>query len=154
VVIIADTTALIALENAGHFQLLRLVFGELTITPVVAAEWRADVPVWINIVAVKDTARYLQMRQNVDAGEASSLALALEVAGSRVLTDDRKARLLAEELHVPTTGTLAVLLLAKEQGHVPSVRPLIVALQESGFRLSSALVDHVLSMAGESEGGV
>ncbi|MBL7951902.1 MAG: DUF3368 domain-containing protein [Flavobacteriales bacterium] len=153
-VIIADTTALIALENAGHFQLLELVFGELTITPVVAAEWGSKVPVWMKIVDVKDTARYMQLKQSVDAGEASSLALALEVVGSQVLTDDRKARQLAEQLHVPTTGTLAVLLFAKERGHVPRVQPLITALQESGFRISAALVEQVLTLAGEADGPV
>jgi predicted nucleic acid-binding protein len=153
VVIIADTTALIALENAGHFQLLELVFGELIITPIVATEWGAEVPVWIKVLPVKDNACYLRLKQSVDAGEASSLALALEVEDGRVLTDDRKARLLAEELHVPTTGTLAVLLLAKEQGHIPSVRPVIMSLQQSGFRISPVLVEHVLSIADEPDGG-
>lgn len=153
-VIIADTTALIALENAGHFHLLELIFGELTITPIVAAEWGSNVPGWIRVVDVKDASRYMELRQSVDAGEASSLALALEVVGSQVLTDDRRARQLAEQLHIPTTGTLAVLLLAKERGHVPHVRPVITALQDSGFRVSAALVEQVLTLAGEVDGSM
>lgn len=148
-VIIADTTALIALENAGHFHLLRLVFGELLITSVVASEWGTEVPPWIRVVDHKDTALFQEFTKHVDPGEASSLVLALETAGSKLLTDDRKARLLADRVEVPTTGTMAVLLLAKEQGHIPAVRPLINALQQSGFRVSSDLVDHVLRLAGE-----
>lgn len=149
-VIIADTTALIALENAGHFHLLRLVFGELLITTVVAAEWGTDVPPWIRVVDHKDSALFHEFTQHVDPGEASSLVLAVETTGSKLLTDDRKARLLADRIEVPTTGTMAVLLLAKEQGHIPAVRPLIISLQQSGFRVSSDLVDHVLRLAGES----
>lgn len=108
-----------------------------------------NVPDWIHIEPVKDHERFVQLKVVVDPGEASSLALALETPGSTVLTDDRKARLLADRLMVMTTGTLAVILLAKERGHIPSVRPVITALKGSGFRMSVALEKQVLLMADE-----
>jgi len=51
--------------------------------------------------------------------------------------------------NLPVTGTLAVLLRAKERGIIPSVRDVVDALIAANFRVSDALVHDVLRRAGE-----
>ncbi len=46
-------------------------------------------------------------------------------------------------------GSLAFLLIAKADGRIPLVRPLIEELRRSGIRLSANLVRDVLDLAGE-----
>lgn len=47
------------------------------------------------------------------------------------------------------TGTLGVLLLAKETGLLSSVEEVVKRLEGAGLHLSRSLVDRVLEMAGE-----
>jgi len=85
----------------------------------------------------------------LDVGEAQVLALAEEQTVSLVLIDERKARRYAERLGLPLSGTLGVLLLAKEEGIISAVAPLLKAIQEAGLYLHSELIERVLHMAGE-----
>jgi predicted nucleic acid-binding protein len=48
-----------------------------------------------------------------------------------------------------TRGSLSFLLIAKVEGRIPLVRPLIEELRASGMHLSEDLVRRVLSLAGE-----
>ena len=85
----------------------------------------------------------------LDQGEAEVLALAEERAARLVIIDERKGRRYANRLSIPLTGTLGVLLLAKERGLVTSLAPLLDELQEAGLYLDPDLVNQVLVLAGE-----
>jgi predicted nucleic acid-binding protein len=50
---------------------------------------------------------------------------------------------------LPVTGTLGVLLAAKDQGILPKVRDVLDALRAAGFRVSDALIQEILRRAGE-----
>jgi uncharacterized protein len=67
-----------------------------------------------------------------------------------VVLDERKARRYAERLGLSLTGTLGLLLLAKESGLLDSVADGIARLREAGLFLSPALVQRTLEIAGES----
>ena len=86
---------------------------------------------------------------SVDKGEASSIALALEIPNSILIIDEKKGRGLAQSLHLEIIGTLKVLLLAKQKGIIPSIKPLLVELDEHNFRFSKLLVKEVLIEARE-----
>ena len=47
-------------------------------------------------------------------------------------------------------GTLGLLLLAKEQGIIRTIQPMLGELRQSGFHMSIALYRQVLESAGES----
>ena len=53
-------------------------------------------------------------------------------------------------LGIPLTGTLGVLLLAKERGLVPLFAPLLDELHSAGLYLDPALVNQVLVLSGEA----
>ncbi len=83
-------------------------------------------------------------------GETETIALALRLGAARVILDERRATRHARSLGLPVIGTLGVLLLAKTEGHIPSVRPAIDDLMESGFYLSQWVIADALATAGEA----
>ena len=77
------------------------------------------------------------------------LALAVEHSARLVIIDERKGRRYARRLGLSLTGTLGILLLAKEEGLVTDVAPLIKQLLDEGLHFSSELVSRALTLAGE-----
>ena len=138
--------------------LLRGSFHEITIPSAVRDELlsaeketrrktlRAET--WIRVVALENPNR-TAVYAGLDEGEAQVLVLAEEQNASLVLIDERKARRYAERLKLPLSGTLGVLLLAKEEGIISAISPLLKALQEVGLYLHDDLVKQVLKLAGE-----
>jgi predicted nucleic acid-binding protein len=53
---------------------------------------------------------------DIGPGEAEAIALAIEAGAARIVLDDKKARRIARELGVTVTGTVGVLLRAKQRG--------------------------------------
>ena len=147
--IIADASCLIVLTKIGRLDLLHRLYGTVTTTPVVAAEYGLPLPEWMKLEVAADAARQQHLTLLVDAGEASAIALALEIPGCTLILDDYKARRLAEQLAVQLTGTFGVLLRAKRRGLVPAVRPLLERIRQTNFRFSAALEMEVLKQAEE-----
>ncbi|HET9136843.1 MAG TPA: DUF3368 domain-containing protein [Candidatus Kapabacteria bacterium] len=85
----------------------------------------------------------------MDQGEASAIALALELYGSVVILDDDKARKVARSLGVEITGTMGILLRVKIEGYIPWIEPLLSSLKRAGFYISPALELKILTEAGE-----
>jgi predicted nucleic acid-binding protein len=85
----------------------------------------------------------------IDSGEIAVLSLALATAEACVVLDDRAARAEAARLGIPKTGTLRLLLDAKELGIIASVRAPLERLRTQGMRLSDAVWHEVLRLAGE-----
>ena len=148
-IIIADTSCLVVLSRTGQLELLHRLYGQVTVTPEVVAEFGEAMPPWIRVRAAADAAMKRVLSELVDAGEASALALALEVANSTLIVDDLKARKLAVRLNLRFTGTLGVMLKAHERGLVPSMREQIARLRSAGFRVSEEIAVDLLRRAGE-----
>lgn len=72
----------------------------------------------------------------VDKGEASAIALALELPESTIILDDFRARKVAERLKVNFTGTIGVIIKAKLQGIISSIKPLLSKIKQTNFRIS------------------
>lgn len=87
----------------------------------------------------------------LDPGEREAIALAMQLDIDRILIDDLPARRLAIALDLHVTGTVGVLIAAKQRGFLPAVRPSLDALMATGFRIGSQLVERVLSDSGEAE---
>lgn len=155
--VILNNTPLVALYVLGRLDLLRDLFGEVMIPPAVHAEFMAidravresalaDAP-WISVASLANPRRVLAFT-GLDEGEAAVLALAEELDGTAVI-DERKARRYARRLGLPLTGTLGLLLLAKERHLLTSVRTAVDALLAAGLYLNPDLVTEVLRLAGE-----
>ncbi|MBV6403765.1 MAG: DUF3368 domain-containing protein [Flavobacteriales bacterium] len=148
-VVISDSSCLIALTNAGHLGILHKVYGVIITTPEVVAEYGLEVPEWIHVRSPKDSSLTERFSAQVDPGEASAIALAMEIEGSVLILDDWSARRLAADLSLPHTGTVGVLLKAKALGVIPFIAPILNDLERVQFRLSPGIIRASLRLAGE-----
>ena len=104
---------------------------------------------WIRVVAVTDTSYVQQIHLELDQGESEAIALARELV-SPLLIDERRGRTIASREGVAVIGTAGVLLQLKSDGVLPAVRPVLEALISAGWRVSAALLQAVLTTAGEA----
>lgn len=74
---------------------------------------------------------------------------AKELSVNEVLLDDLPARKLAQTFLLQPLGTSGILILAKKEGKIPVLRPLLDQLIGNNFRVSAALYEQVLRYAGE-----
>jgi uncharacterized protein len=155
--VVLNNTPLVALWALGRLDLLRDLFGEVLIPEAVETEFLAGDPArqealrnasWVKKATLTHSRRAL-VYIGLDGGESEVLALADETEARLVVVDERKARRYAERLGLPLTGTLGLLLLAKESGLLNSVADEIARLREAGLFLSPALVQRTLEIAGE-----
>jgi predicted nucleic acid-binding protein len=73
---------------------------------------------------------------DIDAGEASAITLAMESERSLLILDDNKGRKTAERLNLQYTGTLGIILKAKNTGIITSIKPIVMKIQQTNFRFS------------------
>lgn len=137
--IIADTSCFIVLSNIGELDILQKVYGEIITTPEIASEFGEVLPEWVEIISVKDIYRQQLLEMQIDKGESSAIALALEIPNSTVILDDYKARKIANQLSISFTGTIGVIVKAKLNGVIPSINPFLLKIKQTDFRLSAEI---------------
>ena len=147
--IISDTSCFITLSNIGELNLLRLLYKQIVTTTEIAREFGESLPDWVEIVPVSDKTKQELLEMQVDKGEASAIALALESENPFLIIDDYKARKLAQNLKLNHTGTIGVIIAAKQKGIINSIKPILEKIKESNFRISTDLELQALIQAKE-----
>lgn len=89
-------------------------------------------------------------RLGLGLGETQVLAWVMQNPGFEGVLDDLKARRCATELRLPIVGSLRVLIVLKERGLIPLIRPAVTKFREAGLYTSEALIRQALKLAGES----
>ncbi len=145
--VISNTSCLIVLDNTGFLHLLQEFYGEILITEEVLQEFGKPALSWVRVHPVQDRTTLRILSGFIDPGEASTIAL--ETDDSLMILDDAKARKIAINAGLPFTGTLGVVLRAKERGIVPSVKTVLEKFKKDGFWISKTLEQHLLKLAGE-----
>ncbi len=148
-VVVSDTACLIALNKIGQLGLLRSVYGQVIITPTVASEFHAPLPEWIEIQPPVNILLQASLEEMIDAGEASAIALAVEIKDCYLILDDLRARKIAAGMGLLFTGTLGVIAIAKRRGIIPIARPLLEKLRETDFWISEKFLQQLLADLGE-----
>lgn len=148
-IVISDTSSLIIFQKIEELDLLKQLYSELVTTPEIIKEYGDELPSWIKVVAVKDKKYQELIETQLDKGEASAIALAKEFDDVLLIIDDLKARKLAQKLNLKITGALGVIHKAKKEGFIEKVKPLIVKLQETNFRISDKIINEVLILNNE-----
>ena len=148
-IIISDTTCLIILSKIAALNLLKSLFSTVTITPEVQQEFGNPLPDWIILETSTNKHQLSALKLILDDGEASAIALCLETPNCLLIIDERKGRKVAQNLQIPTIGTLGILLEAKNRGFLENIRPFVDKIQQTDFRISKELLNAVLIKAGE-----
>jgi predicted nucleic acid-binding protein len=158
--VICDVSPIQYRHQVGLLDLLRLRYGAITIPPAVSAELREGTLRGVDLPAF-EALDWMKIRQpagrlllpivaDLGAGEREVLALGTETPDSVVILDDALARQYARVLNLTLTGTLGVLLKAKEVGLLPAVTPVLDRLEHLRFRVDPETRQAVLRLAGEA----
>ncbi|MBS1666239.1 MAG: DUF3368 domain-containing protein [Bacteroidetes bacterium] len=135
--IISDTSCFIILSSIGELELLHKVYGQIVTTNDIALEYGEPLPEWVTVETVTDKYRQQLLEMQIDKGESSAIALALETPGCTLILDDYKARKIAGFLGLNYTGTIGVIVKAKLIGAIKSIKPLLGKIKRTNFRLSA-----------------
>jgi uncharacterized protein len=149
-IVVSNSSPLIALSHIGQLALLRSLYSKLFIPQAVYDEVvRAEedrpgstevfAAEWIEIQKVKDQTAVLLLREQLDQGESEAIVLALEAKAQVLLIDEARGRRIAQSRGLPHIGTVGVLVLAKRQGLIKSATSLLDELSAVGFRMSPQL---------------
>jgi predicted nucleic acid-binding protein len=159
VALVVNSGPLISLARIGQLQLLPTLFGEVLSPRAVFNEVTQDLLLpgaeeiakaeWLRVVDALDRDAVERLAVSLDAGESEVLVVARELEATAAI-DERRGRNLAASLGIPQTGTVGILLIAKKQGLIPAITPLLDELGAKGVRLSSRLYEEARRLAGES----
>jgi predicted nucleic acid-binding protein len=130
--VIVNTSPLLYLHQVGYLELLQRLYSQILTPPAVIEELAIgknkgiDVPniqaiEWISITLVKSVS-LIPAIIDLGQGEAEVLALGLENPDSLLIFDDQLARRIADLYRLKYSGTLGVLVKAKQQGYLSSGR--------------------------------
>lgn len=156
-IVVSDTSSISNLLQVGLIDVLHILFGEVTITTAVRRELFA-VPEqerqieqidWIRVQAPQNQKLVFDLLEELELGESESIALAVEENARYLIIDESKGRAIADSYGVKIVGILGVLIQAKQEGAISSVKEYIEKLTKIGFRLDKKLIDQVLKKLGE-----
>lgn len=147
--VIADSSCLILLSKIEELEILRSVYKQIHITPEIAEEFGLDLPDWIEIKEVNNKALQLLFQETLDVGESSALALAYETQDCTVIIDELKARKTAAKMNIRMTGTIGLILIAKNQNKISSAKSVFDKIRSTNFRISDRIINEALKEAGE-----
>jgi predicted nucleic acid-binding protein len=160
-IVVSNTSPLINLARIGRLDLLHQLYGEVLLPEAV---WQETVingtgqagadeirtAAWVKIQAVSNQPMVRALRQELDAGEAEAIVLALESRADLLLMDERLGRETAQHLGLRYVGLIGVLIAAKSRGLIGQIKPELNALREvAGFFVDDTLYVQVLKDAGE-----
>ena len=147
--VITDTSCFILLDKIDALSILHELYINVLTTPEIVHEFGKKLPDWIEVRSVKDKTKLTAYAEKVDVGEASAIALALELPSALLILDDLKGRKLAQQLHLKYTGTLGVLILAKQKGVITLLKPYFEKTKQTDFCIPSMLLQNILEASGE-----
>ena len=159
--IIGNATPLIAFARIGQLQLMRKVIRQLVIPSAVAEEvtnYRGSTAgkislkeeSWIHVEELQSEEQMRLLLPTLDRGEAEVIALALERRAKLVLIDELTGRKVAESLQLKVTGSVGLLIQAKQLGELSAIKPLLEAMHEAGIYFSQRFINAVLKHVEEA----
>lgn len=161
--VVSDTSTVSNLAILGCLDLLRSRFARVVLPKAVLAELerlthsggRAAINValndgWLAVEHVADQSLVTRLARDLDAGESEAVALACESNANLLLIDESEGRASAARLGLKVTGVLGILLGAKLDGQITSLRSEIDRLREEAhFFIAHPLEVQLLKAAGE-----
>jgi predicted nucleic acid-binding protein len=131
-IVIADSSALVALSVCDVLHLLEPLFGEIKVPQAVFDEvniankpeakalkqFLADKVTLVSLVTLT-----IEKSNGLGKGELEAIALYKQEAADLLLIDDARAKKTAYINNVEVMGSLGVLLLVKQRGLIATIRP-------------------------------
>jgi uncharacterized protein len=157
--VVSNTTPLLTLLGIEALELLHQLYGDILVPAGVWQELEkgrergvyADLTQldWIDIRPVQNQTALAYLMTELDRGEAETLVLAQETRARLVLLDEKAARRVADQLSMTYTGSLGILLRAKDQNLITAVKPLLDRMRQNGIWIGDSLYQSILTTAKE-----
>lgn len=148
-VIISDTSCLIILNKIEELELLKKVSKRVYVTPIIYNEFGENLPDWVEISLPNKTHYQQILEMDLDQGEASAIALSLDMGNPILILDDLKGRRIADRLNLRYSGTFGLILKAKQMGSIKRVKPILDKIRSTNFRFNEKLFETIIDQAGE-----
>lgn len=158
-VVVVNASPIICLAKSGLLELFPALFRTVCIPGAVmreVAEAGADDPgaraaqeaSWLKPVgAISIDPRVAGW--DLGSGESEVISFALQDPSVAAVLDDREARRCALTLGCTLIGTAGILVLARREGRLPSLRAAFERMRQAGLWISDALVEELCRAVGE-----
>ncbi len=155
---IINTSPLLYLHQVGQLEILPQLYNQIIAPTAVEQELAVgkatsiDVPElsrldWLKKQAVDPAA--VPNVIDLGRGEAEVIALGLKNPDCLLILDDQLGRKIAKFYQLRYTGTLGVLIKAKQSGYLEAIAPIITNLKKQGMWLADEIIATALKLAGE-----
>lgn len=148
-IIISDTSCLIILSKIDELGLLKKLGKRIYVTPIIHKEFGKSLPDWVEISLPNNTHYQQILEMELDKGEASAIALSLDMDNPILILDELKGRKIADRLNLRYSGTFGLILKAKQIGLIKSVKPILNKIRSTNFRFSEKLFETIIDQADE-----
>jgi len=133
VIVVSDATPIISLSIVNKVYLLHELFGNIHVPQAVYQEIKSKKGVGYTEVdneyfKIKEISgrQYMGFLLNdLDIGEAEAIVLAKEIDADALIIDERTGFAIARSQNINAIGTLTVLLIAKQNGLIAKVKPIL-----------------------------
>ena len=156
--VVSNTTPLISLLKLSRLDILKDLYAEISIPFAVFQEIEAGKNKgyyqdfskidWIKIIKIQDK-QALKYFLDLDAGESEAIVLATELRADLIIIDEKLGRFHARHADLKVTGTIGILIKAKNKGIIKDLKPLLYELTKKNVWISDKLIDDILKQAGE-----
>lgn len=157
--VVSNTTPIISLLKIGKLQILKDLYDEIFIPQEVFNEIEAgrnkefytDLSKieWIKIEKIQNE-KSLSYFLDLDKGEAEAIVLATEKEANLIILDETLGRFHAKHAGLKVTGTIGVLIKAKQLGHLTELKSLLLELKTKSVWLSDSFIEEILKLANET----
>ena len=153
--IVCNTSPLILLAKIHRLDTLIRLYRQLMIPKAVADEIGnkpGEENDQVQALLKKGTLQLKQVSEKILAelpidlgrGEREAIALVIDSGADLVILDDRQRRIVSRDRGLSVTGTVGVLIEAKERGFIPSLRPEMDRLIEAGMWINEVFYHRIL----------
>ena len=155
--VIADTSALIAVSICNGLHWLDALFTKIQVPQAVyneaTAQGKPQAEALKSYLADKvlpvEISEFVIAVPKLGKGELEAMALYKQQHADRLLIDDLQARKTASYNGIKIIGSIGILLLAKDNGLISSIKPHLDRIQQSNIHISQKLINEALIIAGE-----
>ncbi|BDU50054.1 DUF3368 domain-containing protein [Haliovirga abyssi] len=159
--VIVNSTPIISLSLIDSLYILKELYGTVFIPKAVYDEvvikGKSKIGSnnlleceYIKILEIKNKEAEKLFKTNLHSGEVEVMILYDELNADLCILDDLLARKYAKYLNYNITGTIGVLLKAKEVGLVKNIKQLLFELIKNGIYIDRKLMKKVLELANEN----
>ena len=156
-ILIADSSALITLSICNQLELPEKLFDRIKVPLSVYNEinipHKPESEVLVKYLKGKiiniDLSPYIISTPSLGKGELEAMALYKKLNADFLLTDDKKARKIAEYNGIKIIGSIGLLIWAKEKNLIEKVKPSLDEIYNSYIFISEDLYHHILKIIDE-----